>query len=141
MPYAANGMIAQDRFPGAIEITEEQYSKAIQGMYDGLVVTIDGGFNVLVPKVDVPPPTPSPAPTPEEVRMFAVAERDRLLSLAALRMAPLQDAVDLETATPAEIASLKQWKRYRVDLNRVEQQPDFPTTVAWPEVPGNVKPA
>ena len=36
---------------------------------------------------------------------------------------PLQDAVDLEEVTEAEAAELKAWKKYRVALNRVPDQP------------------
>ncbi|HHR5826829.1 TPA: tail fiber assembly protein, partial [Providencia alcalifaciens] len=45
----------------------------------------------------------------------------------------LQDAVDLEIATDAEIVSLKEWKKYRVLLNRVDTStaPD----VLFPEKP------
>ncbi|MDP1172118.1 tail fiber assembly protein, partial [Klebsiella pneumoniae] len=60
-----------------------------------------------------------------------MTERDRLLSRASLRMAPLQDAIDLGSATQEEVASLNQWKQYRVDLNRIEQQETFPKRVKW----------
>lgn len=48
-------------------------------------------------------------------------------------IAPLQDAVDLDMATDEEIALLKQWKTYRVLLNRVDTStaPD----ISWPALP------
>lgn len=133
MPYAANGVIAEDKFEGGIKITSEQYAAALEGMCDGLVVTIDGGFKVgpLAP-IEAPP---TPEPTPEEIALAVKMERDRLLANAALRMAPLQDAVDLGAATKEEIASLNQWKLYRVALNRVEQQAEFPQQIDWPQTP------
>jgi len=48
---------------------------------------------------------------------------------------PLQDAVDLEEATEAEAAELKAWKKYRVALNRVPDQPGYPDTIDWPVPP------
>lgn len=75
-----------------------------------------------------PPPPAAPPPTPEQ----NAATRDALLAVAAGRMAPLQDAVDLEEATDAELALLKKWKQYRVALNRVDL-----SAPAWPEEPAS----
>lgn len=74
---------------------------------------------------------PPPVPTEAEV----LADRDGRLALATLRIAPLQDAVDLDDATAAEKALLKTWKQYRVALSRIEQQAGFPLAVEWPEAP------
>lgn len=63
------------------------------------------------------------------------ARRDELLGMAALRIAPLQDAADLGKATDAEASLLLSWKQYRVDLSRIEQQSGFPTVIDWPESP------
>lgn len=65
-------------------------------------------------------------------RQLAGTERDRLLAIAALVIAPLQDAVDLNDATAAETAQLKRWKQYRVEVNRVDLS-DVP--VVWPDQP------
>lgn len=85
---------------------------------------IDGAF--AAPQPYTPPP-----PTAAEV----MAQRDALLAEATLRIAPLQDAVDLDDATAAEIAALKAWKQYRVALSRIEQQSGFPAAVNWPKAP------
>ena len=83
-----------------------------------------------------PPPQPIPVPpTAEEARKSALFERDRLLVTAAIRIAPLQDAVDLGDATPADEANLKKWKQYRVALNRIDQQAGFPEIIEWPLSP------
>lgn len=52
---------------------------------------------------------------------------------ATVQIQILQDAVDLEMATEAEVAALTQWKKYRVLLSRV----DVTTTdeTAWPAKP------
>ncbi len=76
-----------------------------------------------------------PEPTSEEKASAIFAQRDRLLEAAALRIAPLQDAVDLEDASAGEAAALKAWKQYRVKLLRIDQAADFPDTITWPKEP------
>lgn len=65
-----------------------------------------------------------------------LTERDSHLRTAAIRIAPLQDAQELGEATDEEVAALLKWKRYRVDLNRIEQQGGYPQAVVWPSPPG-----
>jgi hypothetical protein len=77
------------------------------------------------------PYTPPP-PTPAEVLARNTRTRDDALSLATKRIAPLQDAVDLDMATAAETAALASWKRYRVDVNRVDLNSVSPN---WPVEP------
>ncbi|ECI4976754.1 tail fiber assembly protein, partial [Salmonella enterica subsp. enterica] len=56
----------------------------------------------------------------------------RLLQIASEKIAPLQDAVDLDIATDDEKAQLDEWKKYRVLVNRVDtSNPD------WPEKPAS----
>ncbi len=63
----------------------------------------------------------------------AEQKKQMLLSEATEAIAPLQDAVDLDIATDEEIASLKEWKKYRVLLNRIDTSlaPD----INWPQKP------
>lgn len=75
------------------------------------------------------------APTPEQVLKSANEKRDELLAKAALRVAPLQDAVDLGDASADDEALLIKWKQYRVDVNRISRQPGFPSTITWPIEP------
>lgn len=79
--------------------------------------------------VDVPPPS--------EAELIAMAEtrRDELLRVAAIRIAPLQDAVDLDDATDAEVGLLKAWKQYRIKLNRLPDQSGYPSAIDWPAPP------
>lgn len=63
------------------------------------------------------------------------AENARLRKLADDAIAPLQDAVDLDEATVAETAALKEWKRFRVALNRLPDQEGYPTEIDWPAPP------
>lgn len=71
----------------------------------------------------------------EELARVALEARDSLLREAAIRVDPLQDAVDHETATPAEVVELKKWKQYRVDLNRIDGQSGWPSNFEWPAQP------
>lgn len=73
--------------------------------------------------------------TPEQALGEALTQRDSLLATAGLRISPLQDAVDDETATAADIAKLKEWKQYREAVNRVPDQPNFPKVISWPTSP------
>ncbi|MDU9022181.1 tail fiber assembly protein [Pseudomonas corrugata] len=65
----------------------------------------------------------------------ALVRRDELLGLAALRIAPLQGAVDLDQATSEEVGALTAWKQYQVDVNRVTSQVGFPSSIDWPVQP------
>ena len=73
----------------------------------------------------------------EALKKGALAQRDNLLAMATEKIAPLQDAVDLDMATDEEVAELKEWKKYRVQLNRIEQQAGFPDSVVWPIFPAD----
>ncbi|MFP1868700.1 tail fiber assembly protein [Lonsdalea quercina] len=57
---------------------------------------------------------------------------DRLMDTATGKISPLQDAVDLEIATDEEIAQLKAWKKYRVELMRTDVTAE---KITWPEMP------
>jgi hypothetical protein len=73
-----------------------------------------------------------PAPSPAEILAANTATRDALLAQAAIAIAPLQDAVDLDEATAEETALLKLWKQYRVAVNRVDLALPVST---WPASP------
>lgn len=89
----------------------------------GVGDTYEGGiFSPYVP----------PQSSAAEILAQNTATRDSLLATAASRLAPLQDAVDLEEATAAEIAALKLWKKYRVDVNRVDLTLQ---SAVWPTMP------
>ncbi|PTQ68131.1 tail fiber assembly protein [Pseudomonas sp. GV071] len=73
----------------------------------------------------------------KDARDRAKATRDGRLSYATTRIAPLQDAVDLDEATTTEVEQLRLWKLYRVQLNRIEQQVGFPAQIDWPVAPAD----
>ena len=67
---------------------------------------------------------------PDKVAAAKKAEMDMAvaagMAAANQRIAVLQDAVDLEMATPEEEAALKSWKRYRVLLSRLQADAKYP---------------
>jgi len=71
-------------------------------------------------------------PSAVEILATNTLQRDAFLSVAAINIAPLQDAVDLGIATDDETALLKQWKQYRVSVNRIDLSQGDPT---WPALP------
>ncbi|MGG5798178.1 tail fiber assembly protein [Edwardsiella tarda] len=58
--------------------------------------------------------------TSDELTFQANRNKQNLLAEATKAIAPLQDAVDLGEATPEEEARLKAWKKFRVNVNRVD---------------------
>lgn len=77
----------------------------------------------------------APAASKEQLQAEASAQKAYLMGAAAVAMAPLQDAMDLGVATDEELSNLTAWKKYRVALNRVDQQAGYPEKVKWPAAP------
>ncbi len=75
----------------------------------------------------------NPPISKEQLVDEAEQQKQSLLAEATEAIAPLQDAIDLDIATEEETASLKEWKKYRVLLNRVDTStaPD----IDWPVKP------
>ena len=91
---------------------------------------IDGG--------QAQPPQLESTPSDEALAAGIRVRRDALLEQANLRVAPLQDALDLGVATAEESNTLMNWKAYRVALLRVDNpvyQPEFPRSITWPDAP------
>lgn len=72
-------------------------------------------------------------PTQEELVFLANQQKQLLLSEATKIIAPLQDGVDLDAATDEEVMQLTKWKKYRVELNRVDTSSG--NNVNWPKKP------
>ncbi|HHR6093555.1 TPA: tail fiber assembly protein [Providencia alcalifaciens] len=75
----------------------------------------------------------NPMISKEQIIAEAEQQKQILLSEASKAIAPLQDAVDLNIAKDEEIALLKEWKKYRVLLNRIDTSlaPD----IEWTQKP------
>ncbi|OLU22536.1 hypothetical protein BVH03_24975 [Pseudomonas sp. PA15(2017)] len=113
--------------PDAEEITAERHAELLAGNAAGqLIVPDESGQPIL----QAPPP-----PSTEQLISQATARCTQLLQVATQAIAPLQDAVDLGEATEAEQAALLAWKRYRIALNRIEQQEGYPHSIEWPASP------
>jgi hypothetical protein len=75
MPYAANDRVSTAPFKGAVEITNEEYTLAIEEMSKGNALLVDGGLR-FVPRPDTEPPS-NPATrslSAEELLAFLVDE-------------------------------------------------------------------
>lgn len=70
-----------------------------------------------------------------QVLATAMADIAQRRAIADAAIAPLQDSVDLDAATPDEVELLKAWKRYRIALSRLHEQPGYPTDIEWPAPP------
>lgn len=70
--------------------------------------------------------------TSDELTDQAERKKQGLLAEAAKAIAPLQDAIDLGEATPEEEVRLKAWKKFRVNVNRVDTS-QLPAT--FPPIP------
>lgn len=71
----------------------------------------------------------------EQLLVMVSADLSQRRAVADAAIAPLQDAVELEEATEAEAALLKEWKRYRVALSRLPEQEGYPNDIDWPALP------
>lgn len=109
---------------GAVRALEDD------GSQDSLINT---GWQALTESVALA--LANPPPTKPQLRADAEIRKVGLISDAAVAIAPLQDAVDLDDATDEEIALLRQWKQYRVALNRLDLStaPD----IQWPDKPAS----
>lgn len=108
----------------AVEVTAGEYAALLaSNSQEGKTIAIKDGCVVAVDP---------PAPTAQAVKQANASVRDRLLASAALSIAPLQDADDLGLATDDEKALLTAWKKYRVDVSRVDLTK---STAAWPSAP------
>ncbi|EAT5889962.1 tail fiber assembly protein [Salmonella enterica] len=63
----------------------------------------------------------------------AEGTKNNLLQMALTKIAPLQDAVELDIATSEERAQLNEWKKYRVLVNRVDTS--TAPKIDWPKKP------
>ncbi|ERT14811.1 tail fiber assembly protein [Photorhabdus temperata] len=74
-----------------------------------------------------------PPPTKEQLIAIAEIQRAQFLSLANEKITPLSDAVELDMATNEEAQLLKEWKKYRIMLNRVDTSKT--PEIDWPISP------
>lgn len=104
----------------AFEITDELYNQ-LKGQV--VIIGADG----------IPERGESTSPTRDQLIAFADETKLRLLSEASILIAPLQDAFDLDEATEHEKTRLREWKQYRIAVNRTDTS--FAPDINWPEPP------
>lgn len=75
----------------------------------------------------------NPPPDKDEIIRLADAEKSQRLAVAKDAIDPLADAVDFDEATDAEIEKLKEWKKYRLALTRIDTS--MAPIVEWPQMP------
>jgi len=75
----------------------------------------------------------APVTEAENVVLIASSRLAAEMDVANRTIAPLQDAVDIHIATGEETTRLSEWKRYRVELSRIDisMAPDL----EWPVKP------
>lgn len=113
--------------PGdAINISDEEWLSLIEGGQGKILSADKQGKPV---RIDRPPLTK------QELIEQADSKRTTLMKNTSVAILPLQDAEDLEIASEDESNLLKELKRYRVLLNRVDVSaaPD----IEWPVAPQN----
>jgi len=116
---------------------------AVQTDVAGVGWSYSDGVFVPPPAPEVPPPTPaeilaSQSAKLQGLKQLATAQKSALIN----RIGVLNDAIELEEATPAEVAELPirqaqllEWKRYAIYLGRVTTQEGWPPDVVWPTQP------
>lgn len=127
------------------EIDNEQYSRFFNAINsDRVVYLVDDEFKISQPRPDKYYSWDMTSNTwvmndaavaQKSADLIADAEMRRTTSLSAagIAISPLQDAVDLGIATDVETRRLKEWKKYRVLLMRIDtsKAPD----IEWPLPP------
>lgn len=116
----------------SVEITEEFHRELLDAQGVGKVITADDSGNPIA--IDRPPPSV------ERLASEARAERDRLLrEVYDVGTIILRRGIRLAAGNEAEVstlsAKLAELDEYAIALLDVPQQPEFPTTINWPEEP------
>lgn len=109
-------------FPSGLSVAEVDASTATD-----LGTLINGGWTYEDGKIT------AVVLTQAQLVAAAVAQKALLMSQCTDKIAPLQDAVDLDIATDDEKAQLAAWKKYRVLLNRIDTSSGL--DIKWPITP------
>lgn len=109
----------------AVKITHEAWLELLKQQSDGKVIA--AGNDGMPVANDAPPLTTA------QLVEIADDQKSSLMAEAAVAIAPLQDAVDLEEATDNEKTQLTAWKKYRVLLNRIDTS--IAPNITWPTKP------
>ncbi|OCG78813.1 hypothetical protein A9G42_02030 [Gilliamella sp. Nev6-6] len=110
----------------SIIIADKYHSELLQKQCAGLVIQPDeSGYPIAVKRVL----------TTKEVIAINESKKQKLTNEANEKITVLQDTIDLDMQEANEEEQLKQWKKYRILLMRVDiNQSD----INWPEQPRNI---
>jgi hypothetical protein len=76
-----------------------------------------------------------PVPTDAELKAAALSQRDSLLSQANEATAGMADAFLADLLSDADKVMFKAYAVYKLALNKIDQQPGYPTAIDWPIAP------
>jgi len=111
MPWAINGLISTSPIENGIEITEEEYQAALDGIVNGKIISVESGiFSIIDPpepepeSTDTEPELPESKPTPP-----ITARQLRLcLVLNGISLDLVESAIDsIEDKTEREVARIE----------------------------------
>lgn len=122
-----------------LQITDQQYADRVDPSW-----FIGGEITQTAP-----PPPDIPPPSSEDMLFIQSKKLQVATQLAAAqknalsnRIGTIQDAIEIDEATPAEVvelpirqAQLTEWKRYAIYLGRVTTQAGWHMEVDWPVEP------
>lgn len=117
-----NSVIPSD----SIEISEREWVALLEGQTQGKLISCDAN---LKPCLIEPPPL-----TAEELLGRMEAKKNKLRAEADIAIQPLQDAAELGIASNDESNLLLAWKKYRVQLMRIDTAGGL--GILWPDMPG-----
>lgn len=122
-----NGFFASDineKIPNdAIEINAELYAELLQKQSSGFVIQSDeNGYPVAVERVL----------SADDSKSINESKQQKFIIEANEKIAVLQDSIDLDMQEFNEEEQLKQWKKYRILVTRVDTNAN---DIEWPEKP------
>ena len=107
----------------SVEITHEYHAELLQKQSAGFVIQHDkNGYPIAVEKTL----------TADEIKTLNESQQQRLISAANEKISILQDIIDLDMCESNEDEQLKQWKKYRILVIRVDTNQ---LDIEWPQKP------
>lgn len=95
----------------SVEITHDYHAELLQKQSAGFVIQHDeSGYPIAVERTL----------TADEIKTLNESQQQRLISVANEKISILQDIIDLDMCESNEDEQLKQWKKYRILVTRVD---------------------
>ncbi|HWT68072.1 MAG TPA: tail fiber assembly protein [Pseudomonas sp.] len=74
-------------------------------------------------------------PSDEDLRRNAIYKRDYLIAAANESTLGMADAFIADLLSPEEVLRFKAFAKYKLLLNKIIEQPGFPSVIEWPTSP------